>query len=223
MTFTVVTAEQRSPEWRKARCGRVTGSRAKDLLATLKGSGEAAARRDYRTQLVTERLTGIPQDSDFVNADMLRGVELEPAAFAAYEAHTGHLARRTGFLAVNEHLIGCSLDGDIDNFAGIVELKVPRSATHLRYLRDGGVPAEHLPQITHNLLCTGAEWCDFASFDPRFPEGLQVFVVRVKKTDVDLDGYMKKVGAFLDEVEAEYQALLTMANPMTQMEAALGV
>jgi predicted phage-related endonuclease len=222
VTFTIVTADQRTQEWRQARCGRVTGSRAKDVLASIK-SGEAAARRDYRTQLVTERLTGQPQDSDFVNADMLRGIEMEGDAFRAYEAHSGNLVRRTGFLAVNEHLIGCSLDGDVDQFTGIVELKVPRSATHVRYLRDGGVPAEHVPQIVHNLLVTGAQWCDFASFDPRFPEALRLFVVRLHRDDAQIEAYLKKLSAFLEEVEAEYQAMLTLANPSAQMEAALGV
>lgn len=220
MTFTIVNAEQRSAEWKQARCGRVTGSRAKDVLATIK-SGEAAARRDYRTQLVTERLTGIPQDSDFVNADMQRGVELEPEAFAAYEAHTGHLARRTGFLAVDGAMLGCSLDGDVDNFTGIVELKVPRSANHLRYLREGVVPAEHVAQITHNLLVTNAEWCDFASYDPRFPEPLRLFVVRLYRKHADIEGYLKKVSAFLDEVDAEYGSVLTLANPSAQLEAAI--
>ena len=220
MTFQIIEDEQRSPAWRQARCGRVTGSRAKDVLATIK-SGEAAARRDYRIQLVTERLTGIPQDSDFVNADMLRGIELEPEAFAAYEAHTGHLARRTGFLAVDGAMLGCSLDGDVDGFTGIVELKCPRSATHLRYLRDGGVPTEHLAQLTHNLLVTGAEWCDFASFDPRFPEPLRLFVVRLERKDADIDGYLKKVSAFLDEVDAEYESVMTLGNLSGQLEASL--
>ena len=91
--FTVVYAEQRTPEWKAARVGRLTASRAKDVLATIK-SGEAAARRDYRLQLVCERLTGEPQDSTFVNADMERGTELEPMAFAAYEGVTGTVLDR---------------------------------------------------------------------------------------------------------------------------------
>lgn len=222
MTFDIITADQRSPEWRAARAGRATGSRAKDILAAIK-SGEAAARRDYRMQLVTERLTGQPQDSDFVNGDMLRGIELEADALRAYEAHSGNLVRRTGFLAVREHPIGCSLDGDIDGFTGILELKVPRSATHVRYLKDGGVPAEHVPQLVHNLLVTGAQWCDFASYDPRFPEPLRLFVVRVHRDTAQIDGYMKKLSAFLEETEAEYHALLTMGNPAAQLEANLGV
>jgi hypothetical protein len=29
------------------------------------------------------------------------------------------------------------------------------------------------------MVCTGRAWCDFVSFDPRLPSGLQMFVKRV--------------------------------------------
>jgi putative phage-type endonuclease len=209
VSFTVIAAEQRSPLWFIARAGLLTGSRAADMLATIK-SGEAAARRDYRMQLVCERLTGQPQEDGFVNAAMQRGIDLEPRAFAAYEALTGAMAVRTGFLLSSTHMAGCSLDGHVENFTGIVEIKCPKSSTHLKYWRGPGkAPDDYIPQITHNLWITGAEWCDFLSFDDRFPEELQTFLVRVKRSDVDIDGYEKKALAFLAEVEAETLAIKT--------------
>jgi predicted phage-related endonuclease len=209
--FTVVTAEQRSPEWFLARLGRLTGSRAADMLATIK-SGEAAARRDLRMQLVCERLTQTLQEESFVNAAMQRGVELEPAAFAAYEARTGQLAERTGFLAHDTLAIGCSLDGHVGDFEGICEFKCPKSATHLRYLRDGRVPADYLPQITHNLWVSGASWCDFLSFDDRFPPALQTFLVRVERDEAAIAAYAEKALAFLAEVDREVAAVRTMTT-----------
>ena len=206
MSFTVHTAPQRSPEWFAARAGRLTGSRAADVLAVIK-TGEAAARRDYRMQLVCERLTGQPQDDGFINAAMQRGIDMEPAARAAYEALTGNVAVETGFLAHDEHLAGCSLDGQVDGFVGILEAKCPKSATHLKYLRDGVVPKDYLPQITHNLWITGAAWCDFLSFDDRFPLELQTFLIRVTRVDVDINAYETSVFAFLAEVNMEVNAL----------------
>lgn len=209
MNFTIIDAEQRSPEWFAARAGLLTGSRAADMLATIK-SGEAAARRDYRLQLVCERLTVQPQEDGFINAAMQRGIDLEPKAFAAYEALTGSVAVRTGFLRHVTHLAGCSLDGHVDHFAGIVEIKCPKSATHLKYWRGPGTaPDEYLPQITHNLWITGAQWCDFLSFDDRFPADLQTFLVRVTREDVDIESYEKKALAFLAEVDAEVNAIKT--------------
>ena len=207
--FTVIDAEQRSQAWKAARCGRLTASRAKDVLAHIK-SGEAAARRDLRTQIVLERLTGEPQDSDFVNADMQRGLDLEADAFAAYEAVTGRMAARCGFVAHNELLIGCSPDGVLDDFDGILELKVPRSATHLGYLRAGAVPPEHRPQVIHALWVTGAGYCDFLSYDPRFPDGMQTCYVRVDRDEREIAEYATKALTFLDEVANEYEAVRTM-------------
>lgn len=210
--FIICEAEQRSPEWFAARLGRLTGSRAADMLATIK-NGEAAARRDYRAQLVVERLTGQPQEDGYVNAVMQRGIDLEPTAFAAYEAATGHLTRRTGFLAHTALMVGCSLDGDVDDFAGIVELKCPKSATHLKYLRSGGLPADHKPQILHNLWVTGAQWADFVSFDDRFPPPLQLFRVRVERTpalEIEIAAYATCAEKFLAEVDREYAEALTL-------------
>ena len=204
--FTIIDAEQRSEAWFKARLGRLTGSRAADCLATIK-SGEAAARRDLRVQLVCERLTQTLQEDPFVNAAMQRGIDCEPLAFSAYESLTGNVAHRTGFLAHNTLPIGCSLDGHIGNFEGILECKCPKSATHLSYLRGGKTPAAYLPQITHNLWVTGAAWCDFLSFDDRFPPDLQTFLVRVNRDEKDIAAYESAALLFLSEVAAEVDAV----------------
>jgi predicted phage-related endonuclease len=218
--FTIIDAEQRSPEWFAARLGRLTGSRAGDMLATIK-SGEAAARRDLRMQLVCERLTHTLQEESFISPAMQRGIDCEPLAFAAYESLTGHVAQRTGFIAHDTLLVGCSLDGHVGAFEGICEFKAPKSATHLRYLRAGTVPSDYLPQIRHNLWVTGAAWCDFLSFDDRFPPPLQTFLVRVQAADVDLPGYEKAALAFLAEVDREVTAVRTMTNLPTVLAEAV--
>lgn len=201
----VLTTDQRSPEWFAARLGRLTGSRAGDMLAQIK-SGEAAARRDYRLQLVCERLTKQSQEDVFVNAAMQRGTDLEPAAFAAYEGVTGELARSAGFYAHDGLMAGCSPDGLVGE-SGVLELKCPKTATHLGYLKSGQIPANHLPQVTHNLWITGRDWCDFFSFDDRLPAPLQTFCRRVYAKDVDLAAYELAARLFLSEVEKELAAL----------------
>ena len=207
MNFTIFEGEQRSPEWFSARCGRLTGSRAGDMLATI-GKGEAAARRDLRAQLVVERLTGTPQEDGYINAVMQRGIDKEPEAFGAYEAFSGNLVRRTGFLSHSSLMVGCSLDGDVDNFTGIIEVKCPKSATHIEYLKAGNrIPSRHVPQITHNLWVTGAQWCDFVSFDDRLPEGGQLVVLRVERDEAAIAAYELAVSLFLSEVDKEVEAV----------------
>lgn len=218
--FVVIDAEQRSPTWFAARAGKVTASRAKDFLAKTK-SGYSTSRRNYLVQLVAERLTGQPQDDGFVSAAMQRGMDLEPAAFAAYESVTGEMAQRVGFLAHTELPIGASPDGVIGDFDGVLELKVPLPATHLTYLRAGVLPADYVPQVTHQLLVSGAAYCDFLSYGPTFPEHLQTFCVRVTRAEVDLAGYERELRAFLAEVDAEEAALRTMTNPTAVLKAAV--
>lgn len=206
--FSIVSAEQRSAEWFAARVGRLTASCASDMLDILKdGKSDGYRRRDLRARLVCERLTGLPQEDGYVNAVMQRGIDLEPLAFAAYEAHSGHMVRRTGFLSHDSLLVGASLDGDVDEFTGIVECKCPKAATHLGYLKAGTVPANHLPQIYHELWITGAQWCDFVSFDDRFPEGLQLFVCRVPRVEIDILAYEKNALRFLESIEADVTAV----------------
>ena len=206
MPFTIINAEQRSDEWFAARAGRLTGSRASAILARIK-SGEAAVRRDYRLQLAVERMTGRPMESGYINDEMQRGINLEPVAREKYELITGNKVDQSGFLQHTHLMAGCSLDGDINAFAGILEIKCPKSTTHVSYIKGGVMPSDYLPQVRHNLWISGAEWCDFFSYDDRLPEGLDTFLVRVWAKDVDLPGYESEALRFLDEVEAEHVEL----------------
>ena len=206
MSFTVIDAPQRSQEWFKARAGRLTASNAKHITAFLKSGEEAAARRDYKMQLVTERLTGLPETDGYVNADMQRGIDLEPEAFAAYEAREGVLLTRVGFLAHDTLMAGGSPDGVVGNFEGLVEIKCPRPANHVRYLRTGLWP-EHSDQVLHLLWLTGAEWCDFVSYCPAMPERMRLFVDRRWRKGYDMPAWEAQVTKFLTEVDREEASL----------------
>ncbi len=211
MAFEILTTDQRTDAWRQARVGKLTASRAGDMLATIK-TGEAAARRDLRLQIVCERLTGQSQDDVFINKEMQRGIDREADARAAYEAATGLLVQPVGFIAHPELPTGASPDGEIGNFTGLVELKCPKSSTHLSYLRSRTVPKDYLAQIQHQLWLTGAQWCDFASFDDRFPPALQLFITRVTRDQVDLKAYELLVRMFLAEVDREYESVAQLAQ-----------
>jgi putative phage-type endonuclease len=200
--------EQRTPEWFALRCGRLTASDAKDMLATIK-AGEAAARRDLRMRLVCERLTGQPVEDGYANADMQRGVELEGDARQAYEAQTGQLVDTSvGFIAHDACQAGASPDGMVD--VGLVELKCPRPARHVGYVKAGTVPAEHRAQLLHQLWVSGARWVDFVSYCPQLPGHLQLFVVRFTRDEAEIAAYADKARAFLDEVDTEVEALLRL-------------
>lgn len=205
-----ITTDQRSDAWRLARIGCLTGSRAGDMLARIK-TGESAKRRDYRLQLAVERITGQSAEDGYVNKDMQRGIDLEPAAIALYEAVTGLLVTPCGFLLHDDLQAGCSPDGQIGNFTGIVEVKCPRQAAHLDVLRSRTLPADYVGQVTHNLWITGAQWCDFVSYDDRFPPHLRLAVIRHLRKPAEIDSYAIMAQAFLIEVERDVAEIKSLA------------
>lgn len=206
--MTILPVEQRSADWHRARLGRLTGSRAADAFATTKKGPESAARRNLRLQLVLERLTGECQENGYINADMERGILLEPEARGAYEAETGIVVQSVGFVMHDELMAGCSPDGLTKD--GLIEIKCPKAATHLDYLR-GGLPQEYQTQITHGLWLTGASWGDFVSFHPNFPEPLRLKVTRLYAKDLDLAAYELAVRLFLSEVEKEVESVKALS------------
>lgn len=191
---------QGTPEWKAARAGKATGSMASCILAKIK-SGEAAERRNYRVQLVTERLTSEPAEDGFTSKEMLWGTEQEPFARMAYEADIGDIVAEAGFAYLPDLSAGCSVDGFVGS-DGIFEAKCPKSATHIKYLLGAKLPTEYEPQVRHNLWVTGREFCDFVSFDPRLPENLQLFRVRALRSELDMDEYEAELRKFLGEVDA---------------------
>jgi len=212
---------QGSDAWHQIRCGRLTASRAHDILARpRRGHDESASRREYRRQLVCERLTGHPQEPTFVSRAMRRGRALEPAARAAYAARTGQLVHTTGFVAHDTLPAGCSLDGHVgEHVDGVVEIKAPHTATHLRYLLTRRVPRRYVSQLTHHLWITGAAWCDFVSYDDRLPARLQLLIVRFERQQLDIAGYDRAARAFLDDVAAQVSPLEGL-RPVEFFEAA---
>jgi|TARA_R110000824_G_scaffold100768_1_gene239469 hypothetical protein len=90
--------EQRSDAWLAIRVGKLTASAADKMLARTK-NGPSVQRHDLRMQLACEALTGISCDTPFVlSAAVNRGVDCEPAAILAYEALSGLVVYRVGFL-----------------------------------------------------------------------------------------------------------------------------
>lgn len=200
MRYTLSAHPQGSPEWKADRAGKATGSRARDILAKIK-SGEAAARRDYRVQLVTERLLGQPAEDGFISKEMQWGTEQEPFARMAYEAATGNLVEEAGFAYLSDMPAGCSVDGFIDGRRGFFEAKCPKSATHISYIQANRLPPDYVPQIMHDFWITDAEFADFVSYDPRLPANLQLFHVRIQRAEINVAAYEAEVLQFLAEVD----------------------
>jgi hypothetical protein len=207
------TVEQGSAEWHAIRAPRLTASHAGDMLAKIK-TGEAAARRDLKLRIVCGQLTGTQQDSVFPSAEIQRGKDCEPPARADYEAATGYLVHPVGFIAHDTLMAGYSPDGWIDDGKGLLEIKCPKTATHLGWLEAGVIPPQHMPQLLHGLWITGADWIDFVSWDDRLPVELKMLTVRLDATDpavrLAVIDYGRSATAFLAEVDAKLAEINAM-------------
>lgn len=211
--------EQRSDEWFAARCGRVTASRIADVTARIK-SGWGASRANYLAELVAERLTGIPA-SGYVNAPMLRGIEMEPEAIIAYEFYSGSDVEPVAFFPhPTIEQSGASPDGSIST-DGVLEVKCPNTATHIDTLLGKSVLQKYILQIQWQLACSDRQWGDFVSYDPRMPEELKLFVRRVPRDDAKIKELETEVINFLAEVDSKVDQLLALAGGKTPLESVL--
>jgi putative phage-type endonuclease len=199
--------EQRTEEWFQQRLGKVTASRISDVIAKTK-TGVSTSRQNYLVQLVSERLTGKKGDS-FVNQAMLDGIERESVARELYMRTRGVSVTEVGFF---DHptiaMSGASPDGAVNaeedgKYAGLIEIKCPIETTHTNTLMSKEVPSKYKSQIQWQMasVSPNVKWVDFISFNPNFPDTMQLFVARVERDNDYIAELEAEVVKFLDEVE----------------------
>lgn len=196
---------QGSPEWMAERCGKVTASRVADVVARTK-SGWGASRANYAAELIAERLTGVKAEG-YTNAAMQHGIDTEPQARFAYEFYADATVAQIGLVQHPTILMsGASPDGLVGD-DGLIEIKCPNTATHIETLLGASVPSKYVTQMQWQMACTGRQWCDFVSFDPRLPESMRMFVQRVHRDDAAIALLETEVQAFLAEIETKVAEL----------------
>ncbi len=213
----IVNCVQGSPSWLQERNARVTASRVADALGFLKRGdkqgAETAGRASYKTEIVSEILTGFAADH-YVSPYMVRGTEQEPFARAAYGVRFDVDVEQVGFVIhPTIDRAGCSPDGLLGSDGG-VEFKNPKTERHLQYMLARVLPPEYEPQVMWNMACTERAWWDFVSFDSRMPLRHQLFRVRVERNDKRIAEMEAGVVQFLAEVD-EVIARLESLNPET--------
>lgn len=196
---------QGTDEWKTIRLGKVTASRVSDVLARTK-TGPSASRERLMGQLITERLTGVVAEG-FTSAAMAWGNETEPMARNAYSFMTDADVAQIGFVPHSViAMSGASPDGLVGE-GGLVEIKCPDTHTHIATLLSEKIPSQYENQMLWQMACTGRQWCDFASFDPRMPVEMRLFVKRLER-DADRIATMEaEVTKFLEELAGKVDAL----------------
>ena len=196
---------QGSKEWLEMRRGFVTASQVASIMAKTK-TGASTSRQNYLIELAIQRVTGVVEET-FKNEAMIRGTEEEPKAREAYQQITKAFVEELPFVKHKTiEWFGCSPDGIIRNNDGtynLLEIKNPNSATHWAYIKAGEPPTKYKIQMMAQMACTGAEWCDFFSYDSRMPDGSKHFLTRMIRDENFIDEMESEIKTFLEEVAHE--------------------
>ena len=195
---------QGSEAWFKSRLGHLTASRMSEALS--KGTG--VTRDKYKMQLISERLTGQSEKS-FSNGYMEWGTQQEKFARMRYESDTDCIVDEAEFyIHPTIKWLGASPDGilrdDNGSIKGHIEIKCLKTENHLEFFLDESpkIPAKYIIQMQCQMWVTGADWCDFVSYDSRvIHEHRQIFITRVKRDDKFIKEMEIDVVKFLAEVE----------------------
>jgi predicted phage-related endonuclease len=102
---------------------------------------------------------------------------------------------------------GASPDGLVGD-DGLVELKCPNTSTQIETLLGEKVPEKYILQMQFQMACTGRQWCDFVSYDPRLPGEMALFVKRIQRDEAVIRELESEVSKFLNEVSTTVSKLL---------------
>jgi hypothetical protein len=184
-------------QWLAARVGVLTASRMALAMPSKRDGKPTEAMETLAHKILAERRTGRAEET-FVTKDMEHGLLHEASAVDAYQKVTGRMCDEAGlvfhptiqgFAATPDRFVinPDKATSETKPYVGLVEVKCPRTSTHLRYTLAGTLPEEYAPQVWAQLACTGEPWCDFVSYDPRpTNETDRLSVVRVMRDDAEV-------------------------------------
>lgn len=154
---------------------------AKELLSKGKGKDNEYGATFYSlVQRIAAQSLGYNIQTDISHLKAVQhGIEFEPEAISVYEERylvEVHSAQKW----INHSTLnaGCTPDGLVGT-DGMIEVKCPMSKNHLDTIINQTQVKAYQGQIQFSLWITGRQWCDFISYDPDAPEGLDLYVYRV--------------------------------------------
>ena len=131
-------------------------------------------------QLWKEKLGLYEQET---NKAMRRGTSMEETARREFELTTGYVTKPKVVFSTQYDWMMASLDGITDAGDVLVEIKCPGSVDHSSAV-SGRVPDKYMPQMQHQMACTGLDHGYYFSFN-----GTTGALVEVERDD----DYIKKL------------------------------
>jgi hypothetical protein len=164
------TAKQGSPEWKKQRMCRITGSRVGSFVGHSRFCGVEKSAKE---------ITGILNISFSENSKALmsNGIRGEPHARKWLSEKLGKDITEVGLAVPDDFILGASVDGIIDKDT-ICEIKVPAKMyepliahrntkkKHPKYYHNH-IWDSHYDQMQLGMFVVGAKWCHYVVYLPK--------------------------------------------------------
>ena len=157
--------EQRSDEWFQAKKGKMSASNADIILANGKGL------ETYIYSLMAEYFSNAEKEH-YTNADIERGILLEPEAKIEFQFYTGLDIKEVGYVEFNEYIL-VSPDGLIGD-DGLIEIKCPNDSIYFKLLLSNNIKPEYIAQMQMQMYVTDRQYCYFVSYNPNFEKSLYI-------------------------------------------------
>ena len=156
---------QRTPEWIEIKRGKMSASNADTILANGKGL------ETYIYSLMAEYYSK-GEKVHYTNADIERGILLEPEAKIEFQFYTGLDIKEVGYVEFNEYIL-VSPDGLIGD-DGLIEIKCPNDSIYFKLLLSNNIKPEYIAQMQMQLYVTDRQYCYFVSYNPNFEKSLYI-------------------------------------------------
>ena len=173
--------KQGSLEWFEIKWGKIGGTLSKGLFVD---------SNTLLLDIVSQQIEEFEPSESFENEHMQRGKEMEPFALEYISKYTGIHFKTTGWLELENTILGLSPDGlsECEKFA--CEIKCLSRKEHTAILINNEIPKEKMFQLIHYFTVNSKlEKLWFISFRP---ESIKPFIKQVTRNTVFDIGWKKK-------------------------------
>lgn len=191
--------------WLEGRRGKITGSRAKDIMPKARGAG-------YKIgfyELIAERLAVVRDPGE---TPMDRGIRLEEEAIARFEKETGKKVDQSLVLWMRDDNpnIAVSPDGSVIGEQAAVEAKCLSSARHIEAFLTKELPDEFKHQrVQYFIVNEPLKDLYFLFYDPSLAvKDFFYFHITREEVQSEIKEYLEQQRKVLEEVE-------TIVNKLT--------
>lgn len=187
--------EQYSDKYDHLKYGLATSSNFKNIITPSGFSSEGWM--DYACALIAERCTGKKIDT-YQSQWMDRGLIMEQEAADMYSQMRKVDVKKIGFISNDEGTIGCTPDRLIGD-DGLLEIKVPKPSTQIKYLITGEVHKAYWPQLQGQLYVSERRYVDIISYHPTLPPAImhverdEAYIACMHKLIFRFNSYIEKI------------------------------